>query len=199
VKTSQIGRSCRADRKPSFAITAVVREKASRPSSSSIARIVSQTSVSRWMTRTRARHFLCHEPCLDLRLTGDLSSLGSGRSTSEADCSSSRSLRRTAPLAPARATLRASQSTTMMASAMMNSMVAASHRVLSNIDAPAAGIAGNHAGELSESGKDKASPPHRGHNCASAFWARAASGAYPGCKRVSAMADTPAPRRRMTR
>jgi hypothetical protein len=56
----------------------------------------------------------------------------------------------------------------MMASAMMKSMVAASHSVLSNIDAPAAGIPGKHAAALSESGKDMASPPHRGHSCVGA-------------------------------
>ena len=63
---------------------------------------------------------------------------------------------------PARMGRSVSQTATMMAKAMMKSMVAASHSVLSNIDAPAAEASGKHLRKSSESGKDRASLWHRG-------------------------------------
>jgi hypothetical protein len=72
-------------------------------------------------------------------------------------CLISQSLWRVPP--PARSV---SQTATMMAKAMMKSMVAVSHSVLSNIDVPAAEASSNHLRKSSGSGKDRASLWHCG-------------------------------------
>jgi hypothetical protein len=84
-----------------------------------------------------------------------------------------------------------------MAKAMMKSMVAASHSVLSNIDAPAAEASGKHLRKSSGSGKDRASLWHRGCRGRLDFRCDPTAAPCSGCQRASAVADSPATMRRM--